>query len=87
LTVLSCILQPARYGATGAKVGAGSLASEATEGGSQLKVMEAGVNANAMKYNEIKLTADRKIIELQKRQTVLDSLNLEVRVYSRALEP
>lgn len=41
--------------------------------------MEAGVNANAMKYNEIKLTADRKIIELQQRQTVLDSLNLEVR--------
>jgi len=47
-----------------------------------LKVMEAGVNANAMKYNEIKLTADRKIIELQKRQTVLDSLNLEVRFHA-----
>jgi hypothetical protein len=55
-----------------------------TEGGSQLKVMEAGVNANAMKYNEIKLTADRKIIELQQRQTVLDSLNLEVRPWASA---
>ena len=58
---------------------AGSLGSVPTEGGSQLKVMEAGVNANAMKYNEIKLTADRKMLELQQRQTVLDSLTLEVR--------
>jgi hypothetical protein len=82
LIAYTFISQPARYGATGAKVGAGSLAAQPTEGGSQLKVMEAGVNANAMKYNEIKLTADRKIIELQKRQTVLDSLNLEVRFHA-----
>ena len=55
-------LQPARYGQQPAKVSGGSLSSMPTEGGSQLKVMEAGVNANAAKYNEIKLTAERKTL-------------------------
>ena len=53
-----------------------------TEGGSQLKVMEAGVNANAAKYNEIKLTAERKTLELKERLTTLDSLRVEVGSFS-----
>jgi hypothetical protein len=50
------------------------------EGGSQLKVMENGVNANAAKFNELKLEADRKTKELKNRIDSLQSLKLEVRI-------
>lgn len=76
------LFKPARYGGTGAKVGAGSLAAVPTEGGSQLKVMEAGVNSNAAKFNELKLAAERKTKELGSIQDALDCLRVEVSLFS-----
>ncbi len=55
------------------------------EGGTQLKVMEDGVNANASKYNELKLVADRKSKELKARLDTLQSLKMEVPSYPASL--
>jgi len=63
----------------GSKLASGASLGPApsAEGGSQLKVMEHGVNANASKFNELKLEADRKTKELKDRLDALQSLKLE----------
>mmetsp|Transcript_14110 Transcript_14110/g.16799 ORF Transcript_14110/g.16799 Transcript_14110/m.16799 type:complete len:398 (+) Transcript_14110:116-1309(+) len=72
-------MAPTRYGQqpTSKPLAGAMSASAPVEGGSQLKVMEAGVNANASKYNELKLLADRKSVELKSRIDNLQSLKLE----------
>lgn len=70
-------MAPARYGQNPSKPLGAVSSSTPIEGGSQLKVMEAGVNANASKYNELKLLANRKEVELKQREDNLRCLKLE----------
>ena len=44
----------------------------------QLTIMETGVNLNARRYNDLKITADRKAVELKKRLDTLACLKMEV---------
>jgi len=43
----------------------------------QLTIMETGVNLNARRYNDLKITADRKAVELKKRLDTLACLKME----------
>jgi len=70
---------PPRY-STGGSQAVKSLGGEtnpSAEGSAQLQVMAAGVKANAQRYNELKLAAERKTKALGTRSTLLDSLKLE----------
>jgi hypothetical protein len=76
------MVQPARYGGhSSSQLGNTSTGSIPTaEGGSQLKVMEQGVKANASRFNEIKLLADRKTKELKEHLDTLQCLKMEVKI-------
>jgi len=60
------------------KTGSGSMARSASVPESnQLTIMETGVNLNARRYNDLKITADRKAVELKKRLDTLACLKME----------
>jgi hypothetical protein len=48
-----------------------------SEIGSQLRVMETGVNTTERRYNELKIQADRKALELQMKLDTLAMLKVE----------
>jgi len=68
-----------RYAASGNEriKSLGGETNPSAEGSAQLQVMAAGVKANAQRFNELKLSAERKTKELGVRTTLLGSLKLE----------
>ena len=59
------------------KVGRLKRASTSNEMGGQLRVMETGVVTTSRRYNELKLKADRKAVELQSLLDTLTMIKLE----------